>query len=402
MRKPWGPLETFHWGFSYSVIREKCDQISFSSLERLPFFQKIVFSTTSQVLEKWSDQKPNISEKTLRTLTNCPLRFVTLNNTRKIEPKIFLHRRKCLFFQKIAFSTTSQVLTKWSYNFHSICQKTLCTVTGCPLRFVTLDNTRKNRLKFIWWENTSKLTKVLVRKPWGPLQTIHWGLSYSIIREKGDQISFSSMEVLPFFQKNVFSTTSQVLKKWSYHKPNKSEKTLRTLINCPLRFVTLNNTRKIVPKIFLHRKSCLLFKKLRFQQPLKSWRTDLITSTVNVKRPCGQLQTVPGGLSQLIIRWKVSQKLLSAWEQLIFGKFLAIDILGPRETTLSIAKQVSNRPCGPSKIDSWPLLCSRNWEKIGQNLFFTGNIDFFLKIFVFNNHFGPKERFLVFQQYFSD
>ena len=145
----------------------------------------------------------------------------------------------------------------------------------------------------------------MVEKPWGPLQTVHWGLSYSIIREKGDQISFSLLERLPFFQKNVFSTTSQVLEKWSDHKPNNSEKTLRTLTNCPLRFVTLNNTRKIGPKIFLHRRKGLFFKKFHFQQHLRSWRNDLITSTVLVKKHCAPLQAVPRGLSHSIIREKI-------------------------------------------------------------------------------------------------
>ena len=84
-------------------------------------------------------------------------------------------------------------------------------------------------------------------------------------------------------------------------------------------------------------------------------------------------------MSQLIIRWKVSQKLLSPWEQLIFGKLLAIDLLGPREKTLSYVKQVSNKPYRPSKNVSWFLFRSIKWEKIGKNLFFTGKIAFFFK-----------------------
>ena len=35
------------------------------------------------------------------------------------------------------------VLQKWSYNFHSVSQKTIWTLTKRSLRFVTLDNRRK-------------------------------------------------------------------------------------------------------------------------------------------------------------------------------------------------------------------------------------------------------------------
>ena len=97
-------------------------------------------------------------------------------------------------------------------------------------------------------------------------------------------------------------------------------------------------------------------------------------------------------MSQLIIHWKVSQRLLSPWEQLIFEKFLAIDHLGPREKTSSIAKQVSNKPCRPSKKVSWTLFCSIKWEKKDKNLFFTGKIAcFFFKNCVFNNLSSPEE-----------
>ena len=44
---------------------------------------------------------------------------------------------------------------------------------------------------------------------------------------------------------------------------------------------------------------------------------------------------------------------------------------------------MSNKPCGPSKIVFWPLFCSIKWEKIAQNLFFTGKIAFLFKKFCF-------------------
>ena len=131
---------------------------------------------------------------------------------------------------------------------------------------------------------------------------------------------------------------------------------MKTLINLTLRFVTLDNTRKKGPLFFfLTGKIAFFFEKLFFQQPLKSWRNDIITSTVIVKELFWHLKTVPWGLSQLILLRKVSQKLLSLWEQLIFEKILAIDLLGPRDKLLSPAKYLSNKTCGPSK--KFPDLC---------------------------------------------
>ena len=46
-------------------------------------------------------------------------------------------------------------------------------------------------------------------------------------------------------------------------------------------------------------------------------------------------------------------------------KILALDLLGPRDNFLSLAKKLSNKPSGPSKKVSWPFLCSIKWEKIG-------------------------------------
>ena len=235
-----------------------------------------------------------------------------------------------------------------------------------------------------------------------------------------------------------------------------------TTRNSPLSFITLDNWRKKRPKTFLHWKVCLSFKKLCFQQPLRSQRIDLITNIVKVKKPWVPLQTLLWSLcysilrdkgnhnffltgkfacfffkncvfsnlsspeeinfnfhsscyntlwtfkncsrrfSQLIIRLKVSQKLLSPWEQLIFENFLAIDLLGSIEETLSIGKWLSSEPCGPSKNVSWPLLCSIFWENLGQNLFFTGKIAFFSKSCVFNNLLDPEETIWVFHQLLSD
>ena len=76
-----------------------------------------------------------------------------------------------------------------------------------------------------------------------------------------------------------------------------------------------------------------------------------------------------------------SQKLLSPGEQLLFcfEKVLAIDLLGPREKILTVAKYLSNELCGPSKNVYWSLFCSIKGEKVGQNLLFTGKFAFFPK-----------------------
>ena len=67
------------------------------------------------------------------------------DNWRKNRPQIFFIRRFPFFPQKLDFSSTSMVLKNWSYYFHSICRNTCLTFTIRPLRFVTLEITRKKR-----------------------------------------------------------------------------------------------------------------------------------------------------------------------------------------------------------------------------------------------------------------
>ena len=82
---------------------------------------------------------------------------------------------------------------------------------------------------------------------------------------------FSPLEMLPFFQNIVFSTTSQVLKKCSFKFHSNCQKSLWTLIKCTLILFMLDNTRQNRPKSFPHYKGCLFFyKTLCFQQPLRS------------------------------------------------------------------------------------------------------------------------------------
>ena len=97
----------------------------------------------------------------------------------------------------------------------------------------------------------------------------------------------------------------------------------------------------------------------------------------------------------MIRRWKFSQKLLSPWEQLIYEKIPALDLLGPRDKFLLIAENLSNKPCGPWKNVSWSLSCSKKWEKVDQNLSFTGKFAFFPKKNVFSTFQQPRRSWRI-------
>ena len=65
--------------------------------------------------------------------------------TREKKAKVFFHCKNSLFLRKLMFSTSSWVLYKWSYYFHNTCQNTSWSLANCSLRFVILHNTRKKR-----------------------------------------------------------------------------------------------------------------------------------------------------------------------------------------------------------------------------------------------------------------
>ena len=132
------------------------------------------------------------------------------------------------YFQKLVFSTTSWVLQKWSHNFHSNCQITFWTLTNGPTRFVKFDNRKKNRPNlFLQWNlclfllksfcfqqtacsvlldrNARISSTVFVKLPFRPLQIVVWGLSDSIIGEKIGQICFPTGKVAFFSEIFVFN-----------------------------------------------------------------------------------------------------------------------------------------------------------------------------------------------------
>ena len=101
-----------------------------------------------------------------------------------------------------------------------------------------------------------------------------------------------------------------MLQKWSSNFHSSRQNTLLSLINNLLRFVTTDNGRKNRPKIFLYWKVCLFFN-LCFQQPLRCYRNDLVSSIVFVRTPCWASQIVSWGLSHSKMGEKIGQKLFS-------------------------------------------------------------------------------------------
>ena len=148
----------------------------------------------------------------------------------------------------------------------------------CFLRLLIVDNMRKSlqiilfteKIAFFFFKNMCFqqflrccrngfiTSTVIVKIPFWRLQIILWGLSHSIWREQIGQKNFS-LEILLSFQNFVLSTTFQVLKKGPYNFNSKCDKSLWTQINCFLRFMTLDETRKNGPKAFV------IVKKLIFE-----------------------------------------------------------------------------------------------------------------------------------------
>ena len=162
------------------------------------------------------------------------------------------------------------MLHNWSFTSHITCQNTLWTLKNFPVRFVTLDNARKNTPK-----------------------------------------SFRHFESCISFKKNLFSTTLRC-----YRNGLVTPTRIVRIPCCTVYIVPWGLSHSIFaskkrPKPFLHWAGCLLFQKFEFfQQPLRCYRNDLAASTVIVKIPCEAWQVVPGGLSHTKMREKIGQNLL--------------------------------------------------------------------------------------------
>ena len=97
-----GPLQIVPWGLSQSITGEKKKANFYSSRKRLPFFKKFVYPSTSWVLKKCSYDFHSKCHITLWNLISRSLTFVMSNIARKNRPKSFLWKYY-LLFQKFRF-----------------------------------------------------------------------------------------------------------------------------------------------------------------------------------------------------------------------------------------------------------------------------------------------------------
>ena len=174
-----------------------------------------MFSTTSKVLKKWFYNFHSNCQNSLSSLLNSPMRFFTLDITRR-KSQNFYSLETLLFFRKFVFSTTSYVLRKWSYKFHSSCQKSWWTVTNWSLKFLTLDNTGND------WPKSLSLWKHLF------------------------------FEIVCFYR-------PLGSKKMIFKNAQKCQNTFWTLVNYSLGFVKSDKTRKSRPRRVPQWNGCLFF-----------------------------------------------------------------------------------------------------------------------------------------------
>ena len=123
----------------FDTTRKKGQKFSFNG--NFAFILETLFSTTSQVLKKWSHRFHSSCRNTLWTPSNCCLRLVTLDKSRKNGPIAFFIVK--IHFLYSLFLSTSGVLKNWSYYSHSKCQKILWNPIECFLMLIILDKSWK-------------------------------------------------------------------------------------------------------------------------------------------------------------------------------------------------------------------------------------------------------------------
>ena len=203
VRLPCGPLSVVFWRLFCSIILEEIGHKLFFTGE-IAFFSKI-FVLNILGPKKWSYSFNSNCRNPFWTLLNCPLRIITLDIARQNRLKFFFTGIVAFFFQKFMFSATSWVLKKWYFNFNINCQVTLWTLINCCRTYVMFYNTRRSRPKSFHWKDCF------------------------------------------FLQKLMFPATSWVMKKWSYNFNINCHFTLWTLISCSLTFAMFYNTRRNRP-----------------------------------------------------------------------------------------------------------------------------------------------------------
>ena len=172
-----------------------------------------------------------------------------------------------------------------------------------------------------------------------------------------------------------------MLQKWCNNFHSNCRNTFWSLTNCPLSFVTFDYTKKS-PKTFLHWKDCLFLSKVCvFQQPLRCYRSDLITSTVFVGLPFGPLQFVPWGLSHSIIRERKGQNNFLL-ERLLFSKICVFQqLLRCYRSDLITSTVIVGIPFGHLQNVLWGLSHSIIREKMPKSFFHWKVCLFFKNLF---------------------
>ena len=141
----------------------------------------------------------------------------------------------------------------------------------------------------------------IVGIPFGALQPVPWVFSPSVIREKKAK-TFFSLERLPFFSKHcVFQRLLSCYRSDVITFTVIVGIPFVTLQNVPWG-LSHSIIREKGPKSYFHWKVCLFFQKFVFNNLLDFLKFDLITSAVKLKLPRGFLQSTFGDLSYSITR----------------------------------------------------------------------------------------------------
>ena len=129
------PLQNVPWCLSCSIKREEIGQF-FCQRKDIVFLNSLIldFLGLKKMIFSLAQY---LSENHVRPYEL----FLDLCHVRYYEKKhdIIFFPENFVFFQKLVFSTTSYLLQKWYCNFHSKCQNTCFTLTNSLLRFVKLD-----------------------------------------------------------------------------------------------------------------------------------------------------------------------------------------------------------------------------------------------------------------------
>ena len=167
-------------------------------------------------------------------------------------------------------------------------------------------------------------------------------MSQLIIRLKVSQELLSPWEQLNFGKSSCYRPISSQTKKFIDCKKS-FKQTLWTLENCFLTFVLFYQMRKFAQNLFFTGKIAFLFKKFCFQQPLRSWKNDLITSIVN-NRLVLDPQKPSLEVCQARIYEKKQVKIFSLLENCPFfeKKCVFNNLSVPEETILVFPQWLSN------------------------------------------------------------